>query len=121
MLGVFDERTPYERNVLPFVHPFTDGLVASVDVGDACPVLDHGSGTGEVLRGLRVAGFRGRATALEPDAGMVDRLRVNQRGEDATVFHGHLTEFVAANPDARFGLITSQLVLSFVDDPGAEL
>ena len=114
--------SPYERDVLPFVRPFTDRLVATVDVATVDGLLDHGAGTGEVVCRLRAAGYSGPVVGLDISPAMIDRLQANIGGRpDTTVFGGDLRSFVDAMPDARFGLITSQLVLPFVKDPGREL
>jgi trans-aconitate methyltransferase len=119
---VTDRPSPYEVDVLPFVRPFTDELVASVDVASVDLVLDHGSGTGEVISQLRAAGLDASVVALEPNMTMMERLRVNVQGPHVTeLFHGRLAEFICHNPDAQFALTTSQLVLMFVDDPLEEL
>ena len=117
--------SPYEVDVLPFVRPFTDALVASLrstDLARIDRVLDHGSGTGEVILQLREAGLRASVVALEPNAIMMERLRHNVQGHPTTeTFEGVLADYVAQHRGEQFGLTTSQLVLSFVDDPLAEL
>lgn len=114
--------SPYEVDVLPFVRPFTDALVATVEPTTVGRLLDHGAGTGEVIDRLRAAGTTAPAVAVEPDAGMVQRLRHNFAGQaDVEVFEGRLQQYVEAHPGETFGLVTSQLVLTFVQDPVAEL
>ena len=147
--------SPYELDVLPFVRPFTDALVASLRPHSIDRLLDHGAGTGEVIQRLRQAGMSGCALAVEPDAGMVARLRDHFSEEPATrVFDDRLANYVARittdttdmpntrclsdtsdRPDnecttdnqrttdvlSGFDVITSQLVLMFVEDPVAEL
>ena len=121
-LSPYECLSPYERDVLPFVRPFTDALVASVDMDSIDGLLDHGAGTGAVALALRNAGYGGAVVALDPSPTMADRLRVNIGGDPATtVFEGRLAEFIAAYPAERFGLITTQLVLPFVDDPRGEV
>ena len=121
-LSAYERLSPYERDVLPFVRPFTDALVASVDTDSIDGLLDHGAGTGAVALALRNAGYGGAVAALDPNPTMADRLRVNIGGDPATtVFEGRLAEFIAAYPAERFGLITTQLVLPFVDDPRGEV
>jgi ubiquinone/menaquinone biosynthesis C-methylase UbiE len=121
--GVMPDRPgPYEVDVLPFVRPFTDELVESVDVANVDRLLDHGSGTGEVVLQLAAAGLDASVVALEPNATMMERLRCNVRGQHATeLFQGRLSEYIAHNPEPQFSLVTSQLVLTFVDDPLTEL
>ena len=119
---MIDERIPYERDVLPFMRPFTDRLVASIDLSTVSCMLDHGAGTGEVVCQLRDAGYRGRVSAFDPNDSMASRLWTNIGAyPGTTVYQGHLSDFIEAHPSQRFDLITSQIVLPFVDDPGREL
>ena len=113
----------YEADVLPFIRPFTEELVASVDLRTTQRVLDHGSGTGEVIVQLRRAGLDASVLAVEPNETMARRLRqvVPYESGSAETFEGFLVDYVTEHPGERFDLITSQLVLSFVDDPLGEL
>ncbi len=112
----------YETDVLPFVRPFTDALVASVAVPAVHDLLDHGSGTGEVVMQLRRAGLDASVVAVEPSGEMIRRLRENLHGVPRSeAFHGLLADYVQHSPERRFDLVTSQLVLSFVPDPLREL
>lgn len=113
--------TPYERDVLPFVRPFTEALVRSVDVNHIDGLLDHGSGTGEVVLRLREAGFRGSVDAFDPNETMVARLRSNiGESPNCRILQSNLESFIATDPGRRYGLITSQLVMPFVPDPARE-
>ena len=119
---MIDERIPYERDVLPFMRPFTDRLVASIDLTTVSSMLDHGAGTGEVVCQLREADYRGRVSAFDPNDAMASRLRTNIGAyPDTTIFQGLLSDFIQSHPSWRFDLITSQIVLPFVDDPEREL
>ncbi len=119
---MIDERIPYERDVLPFMRPFTDRLVASLDLTTVSCMLDHGAGTGEVVCQLREAGYRARVSALDPNDTMTARLRTNIGAyPGTTIFQGLLPDFIESHPSSRFDLITSQIVLPFVDDPEREL
>jgi len=119
---MFGELSPYEVDVLPFVRPFTDALVATVEPTAVDRLLDHGAGTGEVIDRLRAAGMTAPAVAVEPDAVMAQRSRDNFPGQAGVdVFEGRLQQYVEAHPGETFGLVTSQLVLTFVQDPLAEL
>ena len=118
-----DRRTPYERDVLPFVRPFTAALVGSLDGGAGQPrrftrMLDHGSGTGEVIlaMGGRLDGTA--IVALDPNPHMATRLR------DRFSAHPRVTVCVstlaAMALPGQFDLITSQLAMPFVPDPAKE-
>ena len=128
---VLDDRTPYERDVLPFVRPFTNALVASLPTGNgASPArvgrhLDHGCGTGEVVSAVRAH----HSVALDPNAAMCLRARARFANESSVeVVEGTLDNYLNnylsqhANQHVEpFDLITSQLVLSFVPEPFREL
>lgn len=115
--AVLDEPTPYERDVLPFIRPFTDALVASLPDRPVPRHLDHGAGTGEVVSAVRAR----TAVALDSNPGMCSRARTRfVEHRDVHVFEGTLDRYVA-EPHDQFDLITSQLVLSFVPDPFREL
>ena len=114
---MLDERTPYERDVLPFIRPFTNALVASLPRRAVENHLDHGAGTGEVVSAVRAK----TAVAVDPNPGMCSRAR-NRFAEhgEVQVFEGTLDQYIA-QWNEPFDLITSQLVLPFVPDPLQEL
>ncbi len=119
--------TPYEQDVLPFVRPFTDVLASQVPVGDLRRHLDHGAGTGEVILQLERTHMISESVALDPSPVMVARLReifghpVTSHSRVVDVVHGTLASYLDNGPIEPFDLITSQLVLPFIPDPGGEL
>jgi trans-aconitate methyltransferase len=72
----------YDRLALPFVQSYTPLLLAGVAVPGAARVLDHGAGTGEVSLEVHRRFPGAKVTALDPDAGLLDRLRA-KAGADA--------------------------------------
>jgi trans-aconitate methyltransferase len=119
--------TPYERDVLPFIRPFTDVLVSQVPAQGIHRHLDHGAGTGEVILQLERTHTILETVSLDPSPVMVARLReifghpITAPGRVVEVVHGTLASYLDNGPIEPFDLITSQLVLPFVPDPGGEL
>jgi SAM-dependent methyltransferase len=70
-------------------------------IGDRAPVIDLGSGRGEMLALLQEAGIEARGVDL--DEGMVERARA--RGAD--VHHGDALDFLVKQEDASLGAIFS--------------
>jgi SAM-dependent methyltransferase len=70
-------------------------------IGDRAPVIDLGSGRGEMLALLREAGIEGRGVDL--DEGMVERARA----AGADVHHGDALDFLMKQEDASLGVIFS--------------
>ncbi len=111
--------TAYERDVLPFVRPFTSALIASLPQGPIPTLLDHGAGTGEVAWTIDEQRQVGEMVLLDPSPSMASRLREVFGGRTGTmIVESTLGEWLAACGDRPpvFDLITSQLVLPFVPD-----
>jgi ubiquinone/menaquinone biosynthesis C-methylase UbiE len=121
-------RCRYERDVLPFVGPFSEALAESLRqvTIEGTTHFDHGSGTGEVLRVLATPQVAARVVALEPNSAMISRFKELFAGlSSVSLFEGTLDGYLSTRPSARadeaFDLVTSQLVLPFVPDPFREL
>lgn len=116
-----EAESAYERDVLPFVRPFTAALVESLPAGPFGSVLDHGAGTGEALLAVVGAVAVAESVALDPNPAMCRRLRATLRDQRTVVIETTLRDYLRRPPDAAFDLIVSQLSLSFVPEPAAEL
>jgi trans-aconitate methyltransferase len=119
--------TAYERDVLPFVRPFTAALTASLPPGPLGMLLDHGAGTGEVAWAVEAQRPTGEMVLLDPSPTMAARLREVFRGRPrTTVVESSLSSWLGSlaelgEPLPVADLITSQLVLPFVPDKLLEL
>lgn len=110
----------YDRLALPFVRAYTGLLLAGVVPPAHGRVLDHGAGTGEVSLEVHRRHPTVSVIALEPEAGLLARLR-HKAGPDAdwlTVLPGTLDSARITTP---VDLALSQLVLPFVTNPQHEL
>ena len=119
-----DGQTTYERDVLPFIRPFSVALLASLQNVplEAVSHFDHGSGTGEVLRALDTPTMAARVVALEPNPTMSNRFtELYGSYNSVSLYIGTLENYLATDPALDFDVVTSQLVLPFVPDPFREL
>lgn len=124
---VVGSHTPYERDVLPFIRPFSEVLISQVPSIRFARHLDHGAGTGEVILQLERTHMISETVALDPSPAMVARLNeifgTTKQASDRVVhtFEGTLASYVQQEGVEPFDLITTQLVLPFVPDPVREL
>jgi predicted TPR repeat methyltransferase len=124
----------YDEHVAPFIAPYTEALLHSLkgtlDPGQRFGRhLDHGAGTGAVTFALRAAGLTATSVAIDPGVEMIDRLKAKA---DADSFSANswlttraqtLGSALAGDVDliGAHDLVTSQLAIAFVPDPGPEL
>jgi Methyltransferase domain len=120
--------TAYERDVLPFIRPFSEALAESLRqvTLDGTAHFDHGTGTGEVLRVLATPQLAASVVALEPNGAMNSRFKeLFSAHSSVSLFEGtldgYLSTRLSTRTDEAFDLVTSQLVLPFVADPFREL
>jgi SAM-dependent methyltransferase len=118
----------YLRYIQPFTMPSARALIASLSLKGDERVLDHGSGTGLLVRLLHAKYPRLRVVALDPSADLLAGLSVATLGPEAHLEKWCATaEQVIADPSVvsyngtKFDAIISNYSLPFCGDPVAEL
>src|SRR5262245_52040895 len=72
--ATMDGPAAYDRYVVPFATPFAQAAVSAAARAVPSYVCDHGAGTGLVTGLVHERWPGARVLALDPDAGMLDRL-----------------------------------------------
>ncbi|MFO0581745.1 MAG: class I SAM-dependent methyltransferase [Anaeromyxobacter sp.] len=103
----------YDRFVGRYSRLLAPRFVDFARVG-AGPVLDLGCGPGALTAELAARHGADRTAAVDPSEPFVAACRARVPGADVRLGAGEALPF----PDAHFGGVLSQLVLSFVKDPG---
>jgi SAM-dependent methyltransferase len=116
--AMFDELSDiYDQSGVPFFGVIARGLVDRLRASPGEHALDVGAGRGAVTLLLADAvGPTGRVDALDLAPGMVRLLRA----DTANLPHVHVTQSNAADPRppaAAYDLVSSSLVIFFLDDP----
>lgn len=124
VISLFDRAAQsYEDVGVDFFTTFGRRLVDAAGIAAGDQVLDVGCGTGAVLLPAAVAcGPDGHVMGIDLAEGMLARCRANARAagfEHVTITRGDAAAPDA--PDASIDVVTSGLVIFFLQDPGAAL
>lgn len=108
-------RTGYDRRIGRYGSTLADALIDAAGVTRGDRALDVGCGSGALTERLAARLGPDAVCGIDPSERDVERCRARAPGADVRVGRGEDLPY----PDGAFDAVLSQLVVSFLDDPGA--